>query len=108
MKIEPGLQPEQFEHNREEGAQSFWGRDRQSAFFDVRVFNPYAPCQCYKKNESEKKRCYEERIRETARSPPLLLEELDQLGISTIRETRKTIQFYPPLGEMQTELFTAK
>ena len=36
-------------------AQSFWGRDRQSAFFDVRVFNPYAPCyrnstlpQCYR------------------------------------------------------------
>ena len=53
VKIEPGLQPvtgEQFEHrtaNREDGArldivaQSFWGRDRQSAFFDVRVFNPY-------------------------------------------------------------------
>ena len=52
VKIEPGLQPvtgEQFEHrtaNREEGArldivaQSFWGRDRQSAFFDVRVFKP--------------------------------------------------------------------
>ncbi len=48
VKIEPGLQPvtgEQFEHrtaNREDGArldivaQSFWGRDRQSAFFDVR------------------------------------------------------------------------
>ena len=56
VKIEPGLQPvtgEQFEHrtaNREDGArldivaQSFSGRDRQSAFFDVRVFNPYAPC----------------------------------------------------------------
>ena len=52
---EPSLQPvtgEQFEHrtaNREDGArldivvQSFWGRDRSSAFFDVRVFNPYAP-----------------------------------------------------------------
>jgi hypothetical protein len=79
--IEPNLQPvpqEQFEHrtaNREDGArldivaQSFWGRDRQSAFFDVRVFNPYAPCyrsstlaQCYRKNELEKKRAYEERV----------------------------------------------
>ena len=52
---EPCLQPvteEQLTHrtaNREEGArldivaQNFWGRDRQSAFFDVRVFNPYAP-----------------------------------------------------------------
>ena len=81
--IEPSLQPatgEQFLHkttNREDGArldivaQSFWGRDRQSAFFDVRVFNPYAPCyrnstpaQCYRKNELEKKRAYEERVRE--------------------------------------------
>ena len=63
--------------NREDGArldivaQSFWGRDRQSALFDVRVFNPYAPCyrsstlaQCYRKNELEKKRAYEERVRE--------------------------------------------
>ena len=81
--IEPSLQPvtgEQFDYrtaNREDGArldivaQSFWGRDRQSAFFDVRVFNPYAPCyrssslaQCYRKNELEKKRAYEQRIRE--------------------------------------------
>ena len=81
--IEPSLQPvtgEQFEHrtaNREDGArldivaQSFWGRDRQSAFFDVRVFNPYAPCyrnstlpQCYRRNELEKKRAYEERVQE--------------------------------------------
>ncbi len=49
----------------------FLGRDGQSAFFDVRVFNQYAPCyrnstqtQCYRKNELEKKRCYEECIRE--------------------------------------------
>ena len=81
--IEPSLQPvtgEQFEHRtaiRDDGArldivaQSFWGRDRQSAFFDVRVFNPHAPCyrnsslaQCYRKNELEKKRAYEERVRE--------------------------------------------
>ena len=81
--IEPSLQPvteEQFEHRtaiRDDGArldivaQSFWGRDRQSAFFDVRVFNPYAPCyrnsslaQCYRKNELEKKRAYEERVHE--------------------------------------------
>ena len=64
--VKLSLQPvtgEHFEHktaNREDGArldsvaQSFWGRDRQRAFFDVRVFNPYAPCfqsstlaQCY-------------------------------------------------------------
>ena len=81
--IEPRLQPvtgEKFEQktaNREDGArldivaQDFRGRDRQRAFFDVRVFNPYAPCyqnstlaQCYRKNELEKKRAYEERVRE--------------------------------------------
>ena len=80
---EPSLQPvtgEQFEHrtaNREDGArldiaaQGFWGRDRQRAFFDVRVFNPHAPCyqnstlaQCYRKNELEKRRAHEERVRE--------------------------------------------
>ena len=80
---EPCLQPvtgELLTHrtaNREEGArldivaQSFWGRDRQSAFFDVRVFNPYAQTyrnssllQSYRKNELEKKRAYDERVRE--------------------------------------------
>ena len=80
---EPCLQPvngEQFTHrtaNREEGArldivaQNFWNRDRQSAFFDVRVFNPYAPTyrnsslsQSYRRNEQEKRRAYDERVRE--------------------------------------------
>ena len=81
--IEPLLQPledEQLRHrtaNREDGArldivaENFWGRDRQNAFFDVRVFNPYALShlgttlvQCYRRNEQEKKRTYEERVRE--------------------------------------------
>ena len=60
---------EQFEHetaNQENGAQlnivahSFCGRNRQITFFDVRVFNPYAPCyqsytlaQCYWVREEE-------------------------------------------------------
>ena len=80
---EPSLQPvtgEQLLHrtaNREDGArldivaESFWGRDRQRAFFDVRVFNPFAQSyrntslpQCYRQNELEKKRAYDERVRE--------------------------------------------
>ena len=80
---EPNLQPvteERLTHrtaNREDGArldivaESFWGRDRQRAFFDVRVFNPFAQShvnttitQCYRKNELEKKRSYDERVRE--------------------------------------------
>ena len=81
--IEPCLQAvteEQLKHksaNREDGArldivaENFWGRDRQRTFFDVRVFNPFAQshlntplAQCYRKQEMEKKRTYEERIRE--------------------------------------------
>ena len=63
--------------NREDGSQldvaadSFWGNDRQRAFFDIRVFNPFAPsyqntplAQCYRKNELEKKRAYDQRVRE--------------------------------------------
>ena len=52
-------------------AENFWGRDRQRAFFDVRVFNPYAPChrsiplaQCYRSCELAKRRAYKERVRE--------------------------------------------
>ena len=81
--IEPGLQPvtgEQFKHktaNKEDGArldivaENFWSKDRQRAFFDVRVFNPFAQShqntnisQCYRGQEMEKRRQYEERIRE--------------------------------------------
>ena len=80
---EPCLQPvtdERLTHrtaNREDGArldivaERFWGRDRQRAFFDVRVFNPFAPthrntslAQCYRRNELEKRRAYDERVRE--------------------------------------------
>ena len=81
--IEPTLQPVTDEQlslrtvNREDGARldivadNFWGRDRQHAFFDVRVFNPFAQShrntslpQCYRRNELEKKRAYDERVRE--------------------------------------------
>ena len=83
MGTEPQLQPvtgDQLTHrtaNREDGArldvvaESFWGNDRQSALFDVKVFNPFVPsyrntslAQCYRKNELEKKRAYDQRIRE--------------------------------------------
>ena len=63
--------------NTEDGARldvaadEFWGRDRSRAFFDIRVFSPFAQShrntslsQCYRKNELEKKRSYEQRIRE--------------------------------------------
>ena len=63
--------------NRDDGARldvvadGFWGGNRQRAFFDVRVFNPFTPShknspldKCYRKNEQEKKRAYDQRIRE--------------------------------------------
>ena len=52
-------------------AQSFWGPDRQNAYFDVWVFNHFAPTygglslnQCYRQNEQDKRRNYEERVTE--------------------------------------------
>ena len=81
--IKPHLQPlsdEPLHHstaNRDDGTcldivtDRFWGSRIQRAFFDVRVFNPFVQyhskstlAQCYRKNEQEKKRAYEERVRE--------------------------------------------
>ena len=80
--IEPTLQPltgEQFSYrsaNVEDGArldvvaEGFWDH-RQKAYFNVKVFNPLAPTysstslpQCYRRAELEKRRMYEDRIRE--------------------------------------------
>ena len=80
--VEPTLQPltgEQLSYrsaNVEDGArldvvaEGFWDH-RQKAYFDVKVFNPLAPTyssislsQCYRRAELEKRRLYEERIRE--------------------------------------------
>ena len=50
-------------------AQGFWGSNREIAFFDVRVFNPYASSNCsgtiaasYRRHEKEKRRAYERRV----------------------------------------------
>ena len=82
--IEPPLQPLSGEQltlrlaNREDGAQldiaadDFWGRDGNRAFFDIRVFSPFAQSyrytilsQGYKKNEQEKKTAYDRDVNET-------------------------------------------
>ena len=51
----------------------FWeaGGRHEKTFLDVRVFNPHAPsnnnssiANCYKKHENEKKRAYEQRVRD--------------------------------------------
>ena len=83
VAVEPTLQPlsgERLAHltsNTEDGArldvraQGFWGDRHQSAFFDVRVFNPLAPSNCrssptstYRQHEGLKRRAYEQRVRE--------------------------------------------
>ena len=83
VHTKPMLQPLQGEHlkyksaNGELGArldvaaQNFWGKDHQTAYFDVRIFNPFAQSyanssmsKCYRKHELDKKREYEERVRE--------------------------------------------
>ena len=86
VSIEPTLQPlsgEQFQYrsaNVEDGArldvsaESFWDWDRRLAYFDINVFNPLASTyassplvQCYYWAELDKKRKYDERIREVER-----------------------------------------
>ena len=80
--IEPTLQPLSGEQltlrsaNREVGARldvaanDFWGGDRSRAFFDVRIFSPFAHTyrntslnQCYRRNELKKRRLYDQQIR---------------------------------------------
>ena len=81
--IEPDLQPIIGEvligatSNAQDGARldiaanGFWGGRFERTYFDVRVFNPHAPSHrqsslpaCYRKQESLKKRVYEQRVRE--------------------------------------------
>ena len=85
--IEPPLQPITDEHlvhrtaNRQDNARldvaadSFWGNYKR-VFFDIKVFNSLAPsyqnaplAPCYRKNEQEKKRAYDRRVREIEFSP---------------------------------------
>ena len=60
-------------------ANGFWGGRYERTFLDVRVFNPYAPSnrqttidKCFRKHEMEKKRAYEQRVREIEHALPLL------------------------------------
>ena len=83
VSTEPELQPLSGEtltystSNTQDGArldvraEGFWGDRHQSAFFDVRVFNPLAPsnrcltpASCYRKHEREKRRAYDQSQRD--------------------------------------------
>ena len=69
-------------------ANGFWGGRSERAFFDVRVFNPHAPSNrqplptCYRKHENQKKRAYEQRVREVERGSftPLVMSLTGGLG----------------------------
>ena len=87
VTIEPDLQPLTGEtlagasSNTMDGARldiavnGFWGGRFEKTYLDVRVFNPHAPSNrktdisnCYRRHEAEKKRAYEQRIREVEHS----------------------------------------
>jgi len=82
VQIEPQLQPlsgESLSHRTSNSddharldisAKGFWNTSHERAFVDVRVFNPLAKSyinqslsSSYRKNENEKKRAYDERVR---------------------------------------------
>ena len=86
VEIEPRLQPLSGETfpmrsaNTEDDArldlkaQNFWDRSNRCAYFDVRIFNSFAPSNCksssqscYRKHEQEKRRAYEARVIEVER-----------------------------------------
>jgi len=110
--IEPPLQPLDNEPlhyataNREDGAhldvvaRDFWGQNRQCAFFDIGVFNPFASCysqsplsQCYITNELEKRRAYDERVREVERAcfSPLVFSASGGMGPSVTMVYKKLV-----------------
>ena len=103
--IEPALQPVTGEHlsqrpaNREDGArldvaaEGLGGNSRQRAFVDVRVLNPLVQShcntslsQCYRKNELEKGRAYDQRISEIEHGTfsPLVFSTAGGMGTTAV------------------------
>ena len=75
-------------------AQGFWGVRHQQAYFDVRGFNPLAStnrcnslASCFRSHDREKRRTYEQRVREIERASftPLVFSALG--GMSKPTET---------------------
>ena len=114
MCVEPDLQPvapnqlHGSSANIQDGARldiaanGVWGGRLERTNFDVRVFNPIAPSNrnlppstAYRKHEREKKRAYEQRVREVEHSSftPLVLSASGGMG------TEATI-FYKRLASL--------
>ena len=102
VATESTLQPvtnERFFHRSAESgahldvrAQGFWGLHHQQAYFDVHVFNPLdaSNCQssistCFKSHDCEKRRTYEQRVREVERGSftPLVFSALGGVSKAT-------------------------
>ena len=86
-------------------ASGFWGGRFERVFFDVRVFNPSAQSNqqaslssTYRRHEMEKKRSYEQRIREVEHSTftPLVLSSTGGMG-------KAATTFYKRLSSMLSE-----
>ena len=83
----------------------FWGGRYEKSFLDVRVFNPHAPSNnktsinsCYRKHENDKKRAYEQRIREVEHSSftPLVLSATGGMA-------KQSTTFYKRLASLLAE-----
>ena len=119
VRVEPDLQPITHETmyaataNTSDGARldiamnGFWGGRFEKSFVDVRVFNPYAPANrtltistCYKNHENQKKRVYDQRIREVehATFTPLVLSATGGLA-------RQATVFYKRLASLLSSKF---
>ena len=79
-------------------AWDFWGLNRQRAFFDIRVFNPFSNSylhsplsRCYVTNEQEKRRAYNERVREIKRAcfSPLVFSSCGGMGLTATTVYKK-------------------
>ena len=105
VRVEPHLQPLTGETlryrtaNRDDDARSdisacgFWGSHFEKVFMDVRIFNPNAasyqnlqPETCFRKHEQEKRRQYDQRVREVehASFSPLVFSTSGGMGRSTM------------------------
>lgn len=114
VRIEPELQPLEGESmsyataNTSQGARldvaasGFWGGRFERSFVDVRVFNPFAPSNrnspiatCYRSHENQKKRAYEQRVREVEHGTftPLVMSATGGLA-------RQATTFYKRLADL--------
>ena len=114
VRVEPELQPIDGQSmsnataNTSQGARldiavsGFWGGRFERSFIDVRVFNPFAPSNrnlpiatCYRSHENQKKRAYEQRVREVEHGTFTPLVMFASGGLA-----RQAITFYKRLADL--------